>query len=261
LNDEDRAPPDRYALDGRPRDEYPWDDFDADWYADRYFGDLRGDDREILETVRDFFTAADLPSPVCEAEGIDVGPGPNLYPALAMLPLCGTITLWEHAPPNVRWLARELPSYGRRWDPFWAVLARHQLYRAVGDPRAALAARAIVHHGSVLDLPERRWDVGTMLFVAESFSPRPADFEAAISSFVRSLKPSAPFAIGLMENSEGYQVGARRFPAVAVDAEDVRDSLEPATAGLRVSRIGATSPPIRAGYSGMLLATGLARRR
>ena len=59
-----------------------------------------------------------------------------------------------------------------------------------------------------------------------------------------------------MANSQGYAVGQRRFPAVAVSEGDVRASLAWATEELDILRIGLTGSPLRDGYSGMILATG-----
>src|SRR5882757_5941781 len=81
-----------------------WDDFDADAYYAHNYLSVRDDDRQIIRSVRDHFA--------CEydegrlrhgALGIDVGTGPNLYPALTMLPFCANVTLFERAQPNIDW--------------------------------------------------------------------------------------------------------------------------------------------------------------
>jgi hypothetical protein len=234
-------------------DAYPWEEFDSQLYADTNYGEMREDDRQFVAAIQDAFVAADLPR---LAAGLDVGPGPNLYPALAMLPFCETITLWEYASPNIRWLEREVRAYSSLWDPFWDVLSRHPRYGSIDDPRAALAAKAMVRQGSALDLPVHQWDVGTMMFVAESFSASREDFDAAVLGFVRALRPGAQLAIGFMERSQGYFVGEHRYPAVDVCVDDVRAVLEPVTERLDLLRVGKPGGPLREGYDGMILATG-----
>jgi NNMT/PNMT/TEMT family len=244
--------PSRQAFTGLNSD-FPWDEFDSSWYYDHNYKVLRDDDRRIVEIVRDFFATFGLSS---HSNGIDVGSGTNLYPALAMLPLCDKITLYEYSTSNVEWLQRETRSYSSSWDAFWELLAIAPLYKSVDSPRETLAAVARVERGSIFDLPESCWDIGTMFFTAESISSTPSEFRAALESFIRSLRTGSPFAAALMENSVGCSVGTRRFPAVAITANDVKVCLAGDTEDLKVHRIGLTNKPLRAGYDGMILATG-----
>jgi NNMT/PNMT/TEMT family len=233
--------------------EFPWDEFDSRQYYDHNYKVLRDDDRQIVEIIRNFFATLDRSS---RRNGIDVGSGTNLYPALAMLPLCDEITLYEYSTSNVSWLQREIKSYAPSWDDFWELLAKELPYKLVNSPRETLAAVARIERGSIFDLPESRWDVGTMFFTAESISATQSEFRAALTGFIRSLRTGAPFAAAFMENSVGYDVGARRFPAVAITVNDVKNCLEGDVEDLEVHRIGLTNEPLRAGYDGMILVTG-----
>ena len=254
----------RHGRDQGDNGDYPWDDFDSAGYFEHNYSDLRHDDRQILETVRDFFWKADRAAGFRETaeeravRGLDLGSGSNLYPALAMLPYCTELTLWEYSASNVDWLRAELKSYGPSWDKFWERLELVPAYQAIADPRQALAERTVVHQGSVFDLPAAEWDVGTMFFVAESLTSNAAEFAAATHRFVGALRPGAPFAAAFMENSTGYDVGDRRFPAVAVTRETVRDCLEDVGRNLDVQRIDSGNNPLRDGYSGMILVMGTA---
>jgi hypothetical protein len=175
-----------------------------------------------------------------------------------MLPFCAELTLWEFSARNIEWLRREIQGYAASWNPFWARLALSPAYQSTADPRAALADRARVHQGSVFDLPTAAWDMGTMFFVAESLTSSPAEFAAATHRFVDALRPGAPFAAAFMENSTGYDVGDRRFPAVAVTQEAVRHCLEEVSQSLDVQHVDSGSNPLRDGYSGMILVLGTA---
>jgi hypothetical protein len=245
--------------------DYPWDDFDSADYFRHNYSALRHDDGQILEAIRDFFSKADRSTGAIReasderpAIGLDLGSGTNLYPALAMLPFCAELTLWEFSARNAEWLRRELKSYSPSWDKFWERLALAPPYQDTADPRAALAARTRVHQGSVFDLPAATWDLGTMFFVAESLTCNPAEFKAATRRFVDALHPGAPFAAAFMENSTGYDVGERRFPAVAVTPEIVRHCLEDVSRNLDVQHIDSGNNPLRDGYSGMILVLGTA---
>jgi NNMT/PNMT/TEMT family protein len=231
--------------------DFDWDSFDSNWYRDHNYRSLRDDDQQIIEIVRDYFSAAG----VTHARGVDVGSGANLYPALAMLPFCRRLDLREVSASNVAWLKGQLDAFDGCWDAFWSIFQEEPEYAALSDPRATLAAITVVEQASVFDLPIAEWDLGTMFFVACSISTDLREFHRAVHCFTRSLKPDSPFATAFMEKSEGYFVGDIWFPAVAIEAQDVVDALAPVAYDVRVDRIH-TGTPLRDGYGGMLLATG-----
>jgi hypothetical protein len=234
--------------------ECAWDEFDPEWYVDHNYRTVREDDRRILQQVRDFFATTDRPL----GRGIDVGAGPNLYPALAMLPLCHEVTLWERSRSNVAWLNREVERFSQSWDAFWNVLLSRPRYADLDDPRQALRERARVWNGDIFRLGRRQWDVGTMFFVAESITANRGEFQRAVERFIRALKPGAPFAAAFMKNSTGYAVSGHRFPAVAVNERDVEQCLSSLDCqALKISPIPSVTP-LRAGYDGMILALGWA---
>lgn len=233
---------------------YDWDSFDSQDYVARNYAVLSASDRRILETARDFFGGLEFPA---GARGIDVGAGTNLYPALSMLPFCDEISLAEHSASNVAWLRDQTAAYSPLWDPYWELLREHAAYHGVSDPRAALAKRTRVAQVDLLaEIDGGPWDVGTMFFVAESFSTSMAEFRDALRRFHRLLRPRAPFVIAFMENSQGYEVGGVLFPAVAVERADVERELAETSSDFTVERIAVSGAPLRDGYSGMLVAHG-----
>jgi hypothetical protein len=237
--------------------EFPWDDFDSYFYYDHNYRKLRQDDRKIVESVRDFLSNLHREGELGDQlKGLDVGSGANLYPTLTMLPLCQSITMWEHAASNVEWLKEQIPHYGKSWDTFWSLLAGDPLYGALEDPRRALADSASVTHDSIFNLPPESWDLGTMFFVAESLTSQAGEFQKATRTFLQALRPGAPFAAAFMEHSTGYVVGEHHFPAVAVSPADVSDCLEGHCLAYSVTRIELDDKPLRDGYSGMILAMG-----
>jgi hypothetical protein len=214
---------------------------------------VRDDDRQIVEIVGDFFAATGLPE---FATGVDVGSGTNLYPMFAMLPRCQRITLVERSAANIGWLRAETNCYGGSWQSFWKILAdRHPVYRSVADPRATTRHRVEVRRDNIFQLAEAAWDIGTMFFVAESITADRAEFELATRRFIHSLRPGAPFAAAFMRNSIGYEIGRQRFPAVAVDEDDIAGCLRDVAHSVAISTI-TSATPLRDGYEGMIVVTG-----
>jgi NNMT/PNMT/TEMT family len=240
-------------------EQFPWDSFDPEWYLNHNYGTLRDDDRQILHRLGEFFNKAGQSGEVGQdrlSHGVDVGSGANLYPLLAMLPLCGHVTLWERAETNCAWLDREIIKYSQVWDPFWDELASWPLYRSMQDPRWSVYERTKVERGrSIFDLPEDAFDVATMFFVAESITKRRDEFVRATRCFLRSLRPNKPFAAAFMLQSRGYVVNDVHFPAVAITEDHVRECLD--LEGVRRATLAeiTSDPPLRDGV-GMLLVTG-----
>jgi hypothetical protein len=252
-----------------------WDAFHAHEYWKANYAFMRGDDRRFLESLRDFFR---LEPGAGDWTGVDVGSGANLYPALAMLPLCKEITLWEYGATNCDWLRGEVRRYSTHWDPFWRTLRAAGRYDEIGtNARGRLARTAKVHQGSLFDLPqwspdrpEWGFDVGTMFFVAESITDDPDRFYEAVDKFTGSLRPGAPFAAAFMRNSSGYVVGSQEFPALNIEERDVHEHLAKIAPDLRIETVdtrgqfvkpGDPADPrptrrLRHGYDGMILALG-----
>jgi hypothetical protein len=242
----------------RLNSDVDWEQFDPDLYRDHNYLKLRKDDRQIMITIRDFFAAAGVSGGL----GLDVGAGPNLYPSLAMLPFCRRLNLLEFSNSNVAWLKRQVEHFDPSWDDFWAVYRENPAYARIGDPRAAFAATAVPDRGNVFELPQHRWNLGTMFFVACSISTEIEEFHQAVACFVRALVPGAPFAAAFMEESEGYPAGDALFPAVGVHEKEVSESLARVAYDVTVARIEMTGEEkLRDGYSGaMIVACGRAGR-
>jgi hypothetical protein len=247
--------------------DYPWHQFDTAAYLKQNYAEMRADDRQIIEMIRDFFLRELGPLFTLSGyRGIDVGTGANIYPALAMLPFCDEITLYEYSKSNLDWLGRqadtEPPSWDHGWLDFWRVLCKDDTYgRIGGDPRPVFNERVEVREGSVFNLDPAKgsWDLGTMFFVAESITSLRWEFTTAVHRFLDVLRPGAPFAVAFMENSSGYTVAGERFPAVAVDRSDVIACLAGRSLRLDVRRVDSSDDRLRPGYSGMLVACGRVR--
>jgi hypothetical protein len=221
--------------------DYPWDKFTPVDYLDHNYAVMRDDDRQILEFVRDFFVRmAPIFAGQPRLRGIDVATGPNLYPALAMLPFSTELTLYEYSKSNVAWLTSQCATDRT-------------------DMGRELARRISVVRGSVFDLDETRhgqYDIGTMFFGPESLSTRRSEFHSAMDHLLDVLRPNAPFAIGLMEHSKGYGVGDNEFPATDIGLADVTEYLFRRAFDLTHERVGPGDVPLRDGYTGMMVVCG-----
>ena len=246
-----------------------WDGFDPHAYQAVNYLRVRVDDRQIVRILRAFFgehgprlrTGPRRGDGRVEPDAIravDVGTGSNLYPALAMLPFVDQLCLVERGAENVAWLQAQQREFDEHWASFWAELRREKAYSDVGDPRGAFSRKTSIQQLDLFDLPKRCYDIGTMFFVAESMSTEQSEFSAAIDSFVGSLRKGAPFAAAFMEDSHGYEVNGRWFPAYAVDSVEVRNALEVyAPECLEVHRVTyGTDVALRADHHAMIVATG-----
>ena len=235
-----------------------WAAFDPIAYVDHNYRDLQAEDAEILNMIRDHFGDHFRKQGVGPVSGIDVGAGANLYPALAMLPWCDEITLFERSPANVAYLTRQVDSYDPNWDQFWDVLCESEAYNSLGvDPRERFHKVVSVEQGDLFQLAgyKRQWSMGTMFFVAESMTTSHQEFSLGVERFMRALAPGAPFAAAFMEHSKGYHTGDHFFPACDVGESEVRASLEAFAGDFKVQRLESAAE-LRDGYSGMIVACG-----
>lgn len=251
-------------------DQAPWEKFDNEAYVAQNYLDLLPVDAKILSEVGGYFSrhfrerGEGARSPVL---GIDMGAGGNLYPALAMLPWCRKITLFERAPENVEYLRQQRSEVAQNWDAFWKVLCYEKVYADLDSKwKNVFREVARVEQGNLFKMGRRNWlgirrsagkyQIGTMFFVAESISTSPDEFRQAVDCFMAVLAPGAPFAAAFMEGSRGYDVGDEHFPACDVDEDQVEKTLAPYANDLKMVRLNDAGHLVRPGHTGMILAYG-----
>jgi len=231
-------------------DDAPWELFSSVDYLAHNYMTVRDDDEQILALLKEYLL---LHTPPEGSRVLDIGPGTNLYPSLAVLPWASSIDMVEWAPGNVSWLQSEVAQLGSNWEEFWSRLSDIAPWAAL-DFRERLRDVAAVRRGSIFDLDTSAWDIGLMFFVAESISDEPAEFEMALLRFAEAIRPGGILLSAFMENSEGYPVGDQHFPAVPVRDEHLLRVLEPICSSLEIHRIDIGEEALREGYSGMLVA-------
>jgi len=249
--------------------EAPWPAFSPEKYFAHNYESMLLEDQEIIQRVGLFLTHVFADRDGVE-RAIDVGSGTNLYPALLMLPWADHIQLADYSPPNVSWLRDEVldEESDWAWRPFWQELCRHEDYDRIGEPRKLLKKacfgdpeKAGIRERSVFDLPPAQWQLGTMFFVAESITEEFDEFNETIEKFVGALQPGAPFVAAFMADSKGYEVDGTWFPALPVAIEDVRKCFEECVLGELSVTMTESSPEVRPGYKGMIVATGIVGAR
>jgi hypothetical protein len=247
----------------------PWNAFSSDDYWRQNYSELQAEDQEIIRRVSHFFIHAFTGRDPAR-QGVDVGSGTNLYPALLMLPWTEKILLTDFSASNVRWLRDQLDNDAApwRWRRFWHEVQAADGYSQIGEPRKQLREACVSEPGcagieqhSVFDLPEARWELGTMFFVAESITEDPGEFRAAVARFAGALKPGAPFATAFMAGSDGYPVAGTRFPALPITPDDVSQHFTELGASELSVELLLTEDRVRDGYEGMIVATGFTRGR
>jgi hypothetical protein len=246
-----------------------WNTFSPNDYWRRNYSELQAEDQEIIRLVSHFLASAFADRALAQ-RAIDVGSGTNLYPALLMVPWTERILLADYSESNVRWLQEQVAADTDpwAWHLFWREMREAKGYSDVDMPRKRLREACVRRPGfagierlSIFDLPEARFDLGTMFFVAESITKEPKVFRAAVERFIGTLKPGAPFAAAFMAGSDGYEVADTVFPAVPITSDDVLWHLD--SLGVREPSVELlkTSHRVRDGYTGMIVATGFARNR
>ena len=242
---------------GRGNESYDWSKFDTDYYFGHYYNEAHPDDDALCRRTTEALLRA---APVgAELAVIDVGTGPNLLPLLTALPRAGRLTAWEYAPTNVAWLNDELAGGEPRWpwQHYWR-LVRETVPGGDGfpdNPLAALRGKVDVHQGSIFDLPQARWDAGTMFFCAESMTQRQDEFDRACGCFARAVRPGGTIVGAFLNRSDGYVVAGRDFPVLEVTPESVLAAFDGLIDGAGIELIGIVEEQIRSGYAGMILLT------
>jgi len=221
----------------------------ADYLAENYRRLHRAD-----EAVIDHHSAvyARIP-PDSLDRTLECGAGPNLYPLALAAAASRLVHAVEPSAASVAYLRAQLrdgpdPS----WEPFYA---RCRLGNPALPPSLAQAlSRVRVTRADAFALPEGRYALGSMNFVAESATEDRAEFTAFCHAFTRAVRPGGHLVASFMENMGRYSIsGGREWPGVPVDAEAVTEAFAPYTTDLAVRRIDADPDLPDWGYTGMVL--------
>ena len=230
-----------------------WEKFDARTYIGNNYSSIHSEDREIINRLVTFYSSL---SSVMSA--LEVGVGPNLYPIMAMLPYIKKIECIDFSKSNLIYLRKQLKKPDDNWYKFW------ELFRSLSqeyniDLVENLEKKVKTKHGSIYELEEKKYDLASMFFCAESITREHNEFVLACNKFIKSVKSGGNLVAVFMENSKGYSINNIDFPAYPVDIDLIKKIFQPKTSSLLVVRIPLARQPLRPGYIGMLLLTAVVK--
>ncbi len=240
-----------------------FDNFDPYEYTMRNYGKAEAlkDDQDICKVVS--FALANLD--IHDADVVDVGSGPNPYPAGLMLPFAKSVTLLEYAEPNRDYmrafLNRTLPhDYAKIWPKF-----EHHMKEGGGDPyegvltrlqQAAQEGHVTVEPGNIFRLPKKKWRIASQYFVDDSISIYRSDYREAVASMCDAIEDEGLVISGNMLNDKnhvGYNAGrGRLFPNISQNATELKQAYTDNDMYSLVIPVGDTRKA-REGYYGMVI--------
>jgi 16S rRNA G527 N7-methylase RsmG len=242
-----------------------WDQFDPEEYCGRNFGrELLYEDTCIIKTC-----ITDLNKLGIEQDQfqhyVDIGSGPNLYPAMIMTPFVrddGTVSLLDFATSNLTYLNNILAaSDGDSKIADW--LKFEQLMKSVDEVRYnrvldRLLSRARAGFGDIFNMPAETYDAVSSFFVAESITHEFPKFIKATTTLLNSLKNGGIVVAAHMVGSIGWFAGeGTNFPAISLTVPQI-ESAYSVLHDLSVTFFnhGLEQVAARDGYSGMALVVG-----
>ena len=185
-----------------------WNDFCSEAYFEDNYKKASTIDRKLADMLRAF----------CIKYGpfknsIDVGTGTNLIPYIVRENFVQTSILFEYSDNNIKWLKNvfENQSLLKHWSNYLPTDVEISPFNA-----------PIIEKGSIFEPINRKFDLATMFFCAESITSEINEFISAINNFVNCLNPDGYYFIALMRNSLGYSVNGIHYPAVSIDEHIVQ---------------------------------------
>ena len=230
--------------------EYDWERFHQQEYVERNYSKAFEADIVLLQKLKDFYETTPF-----GGSHIEIGIGPNLYPLMTVAPYRDRIEVTDIAASNLDYIKNELRAgltdTWKRWHS--RLQAIHGGYPTEVEMVDHLTAICNFELVSIFDIAEDSHDSSSMMFVAESITAHPLEFEAGLFKAVRCVRPGGNFVMALMLNSYGYKTHNMIMPAVPITKHDVQALLENE---VREAEYTVIDFNVRAGHEGMLLVTG-----
>lgn len=243
-----------------------WNAFDVDEYVDRCYAQRIMDvDAFIIRGVIDAFRELDL-QPGELARAVDVGAGPNLFPALLLAPFLrpaeggGRLELIDVSRPNRDYLRSVLEADSAGiWAKFEDLMVSCSGRWAGAFDRVRAVAE--VRAGDVYALPPENYDAVSSFFVTESITTSADECRLAIEKLIAATRPGGLVVVGHMLGSHGWHAGTGvHFPAVPVTVALLREWYGDHLDGLQVVDPPLT-PEVREDYAGTAVVVGRRRGR
>lgn len=229
-----------------------WEQFNPVKYVSSNYRRIHDEDRQILKLLVHLYERNLTPGRRC----LDVGTGPNLYPIILLLPYALFIDCLEFSKRNVTFLNDSIHTPQAHWYSFLrSMKAKCANYSF--NLKEELTNKVRIHKGSIIDNKKGGYDVVSMFFCAESITNNSAEFVRVCNKFVQAARSGGALVAAFMERSSGYRIGKIDFPAYPVDAILLKLVFGPLCNKLKIHHIKKAKDPLRDGYTGMLLLTGI----
>lgn len=235
-----------------------WQDFDPEEYSRRnYLNAILPEDQSIVRFVAKYLN--DNCSEGQFKSVIDVGAGPNLYPALTIAPFVasgGNLILADPVLENRDFLSKAIARLDE-WSEFTKLLRSTYPSRYSS---AFLPKGVLVDDVDIYNLPKNSFDCVMSFFVAESITDSLDMVRQAIGSLKASLKPGGVLITAHTTGAIGYFAGlSTNFPATPISISDIESFYE----GLKKVCIKTVHQdnnyaPMKS-YKGMVIAAGIKR--
>lgn len=227
-----------------------WNDFKTDEYLKTNYVGIHEEDQAIIRHLSTFLTTQNKQFDTA----IDVGAGPNLYPALLLQPFVRSLRLFEYGSSNVSYLQGQLKRLDASWQEFITYIKDlSPIYDF--DIESSFYKKTSAVQGNIFELPTGIYELATMFFCAESITNEVKTFEEACRKYAECVVSGGTLIAAFMENSQGYEVGNKEFPAVPITEEDLMRNFSKYADDISIERIPVGEAAFREGYSGMLLLT------
>lgn len=231
-----------------------WDGFDTGGYLADNYTSVHVVDRAIIAELSPYYAAI---APGSVGRSLDVGTGPNLYPLMLASAASRRLEALEYSAANVAYLRRTVrDGASADWAPFWSLC--RSLNPALGRDLDSTIGRVSVRQGSAFALPERRYELASMFFVAESVTGDYHEFREMCHRLVRCVVPGGHLVAAFMAGMPSYHLSGQTLPSFPLDEGTLEMTLRPVTSALRVWRLPA-DPTIPYQHDGVLLMTASRR--
>lgn len=227
-----------------------WTKFGTSKYLSGNYSQVHDEDKQIIEICVKFLAKKKHVS-----HAMEVGTGPNLYPAILFAPHVSKLDLIEYSENNLDYLYKNIGDTGRDWHKYQVYMSKFDKeYKH--DITKSIKRKSNIKKGSVYKLPANKYDLISMFFCAESITGHYPTFARACHSFLRSAKKGGLVIAAFMKQSKGYSVDGIRFPATQITARELETIFMPSMKEVAIVEISKSKHALRAGYEGMLLLVG-----
>lgn len=217
-------------MEQEPGDRF--DQFSPADYLREYYSEVGLENDELLRFFADI-----APSMTPGEDLLEYGGGPTVYQLLSFAPTVGDIVFGDYLATNLDAVARWIDARpgAHDWAPFARAALRHEGLPADAteiERRLDLVRRRIRTLCRVDALAETQPAVRSTgfafvstNFVAESIANTPDDWRRALRAIAGNVRPGGHLAMTAIRNAGRWRVGDHWFPALPVDADDIRLTL------------------------------------